>query len=75
VSDEAPEYVVVAQIPVEELSREIKEAMIEAARLGIGEAILIVERHREISVAPEMFDATLDDLRQHSASFSFEAGA
>lgn len=71
-ADEEPEYVIVAQIPVEELGREIKEAMVEAARIGIGEAILIVERHRSCSVAPELFDATLDELRQHSAGFSFE---
>lgn len=71
-SDEEQQYVVVAQIPVEELAKEIKEAMTEAARIGIGEAILIVERHRQVSVAPELFDATLDDLRQHSAGFSFE---
>lgn len=71
-TDAAEGYVVVAQIPVEELAKELKDAMVEAARLGIGEAILIVERHRRCSVAPEMFDATLDDLRQHSAAFSFE---
>lgn len=67
-------HIVVAQIPVEELGKQIREAMVEAARLGIGEAILIVERHRSCSVAPELFDATLDELRQHSAAFSFESG-
>jgi hypothetical protein len=64
-----PDYIV---IRINDAS-EIRDAMCEAARIGIGECILIAERHRSISECPSQFDALLDELRQHSAAFKFEA--
>ena len=52
-------------------AEDIPSVMTEVARLGIGECILIVERHRALW-GSDIFDALLDELRQHSASFSFE---
>ena len=51
---------------------DIPSVMTEVGRLGIGECILIVERHRNLWGCPDIFDPLLDELRQHSASFRLE---
>lgn len=71
VTEPERKYVVVAQVPIEDLKHELREAMVDAARLALGEAIRITKRHRELASAPRLFDALLDDLRQCSAGYGF----
>lgn len=54
----------------ERLTRAIGEAVSDAVRHGIGEAIRITEHHQYNDDKPELFDALLAALRTRSAQYA-----